>query len=97
MPTLLCPTGAFFYFFLTRVMCISVIALYLKKYVIVSKLLLKQLTALFDFFVTDLYTTSDSTTLDDNSNKTDIKQAEEIGEMTRRLQEETVRERMVHG
>ena len=49
------------------------------------------------FFVTDLYTTSDSTTLDDNSNETDIKQAKEIGEMTRRLQEETVRERMVHG
>ena len=49
------------------------------------------------FFVTDLYTTSDSTTLDDDSNETDIKQAKEIGEMTRRLQEETVRERMVHG
>ena len=78
-------------------MCICVRALYLKKVNHCQQTFTETLNGPVSFFVTDLYTTSDSTTLGDNSNETDIKQANEIGEMTRRLQEETVRERMVHG
>ena len=78
-------------------MCICVRALYLKKVNHCQQTFTETPNGPVWFFVTDLYTTSDSNTLDDYSNETDIKQANEIGEMTRRLQEETVRERMVHG